>query len=54
VMLSGRLNPGNVAHAVARVRPWSVDAARGLESSPGIKDADAMRAFVANALGVGS
>jgi phosphoribosylanthranilate isomerase len=51
VMLSGRLNPGNVAHAVATVRPWSVDAARGLESSPGIKDADAMRAFVANARG---
>ena len=54
VMLAGRLNPGNVAHAVAAVRPWSVDAARGLESSPGIKDFDAMRAFVANARGAGS
>ena len=51
VMLAGRLNPGNVAHAVATVRPWSVDAARGLESSPGIKDAEAMRAFVLNARG---
>ena len=49
VMLAGRLNPGNVGHAVAAVRPWSVDAARGLESAPGIKDAEAMRAFVANA-----
>jgi phosphoribosylanthranilate isomerase len=51
VMLAGRLHPGNVAHAVATVRPWSVDAARGLESSPGIKDAEAMRAFVLNARG---
>ena len=51
VMLAGRLNAGNVAHAVATVRPWSVDAARGLESSPGIKDAEAMRAFVLNARG---
>lgn len=52
VMLAGGLNPGNVAHAVETVRPWSVDAARGLESSPGIKDPAAMRAFVANARGV--
>jgi indole-3-glycerol phosphate synthase len=49
VMLAGGLRPDNVAEAVAAVRPWSVDAARGLESSPGIKDADAMREFVSNA-----
>jgi indole-3-glycerol phosphate synthase len=54
VMLAGRLDPSNVGHAVATVKPWSVDAARGLESSPGIKDADAMRAFVANAREAGS
>ena len=54
VMLAGRLNPGNVGHAVATVNPWSVDAARGLESSPGIKDAHAMRAFAANAREAGS
>ncbi len=54
VMLAGRLNPGNVAHAVTTVRPWSVDAARGLESSPGIKDPEAMRAFVLNAHGAGA
>jgi indole-3-glycerol phosphate synthase/phosphoribosylanthranilate isomerase len=49
VMLAGGLRPDNVAEAIAAVRPWSVDAARGLESAPGIKDADAMREFVFNA-----
>jgi indole-3-glycerol phosphate synthase len=49
VMLAGGLRPDSVGHAIAAVRPWSVDAARGLESSPGIKDPDAMRAFVASA-----
>jgi phosphoribosylanthranilate isomerase len=53
-MLAGRLSPENVGHAVTTVRPWSVDAARGLETSPGIKDADAMRAFVANAREAGA
>jgi phosphoribosylanthranilate isomerase len=49
VMLAGGLRPDTVGHAIEAVRPWSVDAARGLESSPGIKDPDAMRAFVASA-----
>lgn len=49
VMLAGGLRPDTVAHAIRAVRPWSVDAARGLESSPGIKDPEAMRAFVASA-----
>lgn len=49
VMLAGGLRPDTVADAIHAVRPWSVDAARGLESSPGIKDPDAMRAFVASA-----
>ena len=54
VMLAGGLNPGNVGHAIRKVRPWSVDSARGLESSPGIKDSHSMRAFVANAREAGS
>jgi phosphoribosylanthranilate isomerase len=49
VVLAGRLDPMNVALGVSLVQPWCVDAARGLESSPGIKDPEAMRAFVANA-----
>ena len=46
VMLAGRLAADNVAEAIRRVRPWAVDALSRLESSPGIKDADAVRAYV--------
>ncbi|MGH2662118.1 MAG: hypothetical protein ACRDH8_04810 [Actinomycetota bacterium] len=46
VMLAGGLHSGNVRRAVTAVRPWCVDAARGLESAPGIKDHSKVRAFV--------
>ncbi len=49
VMLAGRLGPDNVREAVRAVRPWAVDAASQLESEPGIKDHDKVRAFVAAA-----
>jgi indole-3-glycerol phosphate synthase/phosphoribosylanthranilate isomerase len=49
LMLAGRLGPGNVREAVRAVRPWAVDAASQLESEPGIKDHDKVRAFVAAA-----
>jgi phosphoribosylanthranilate isomerase len=47
VVLSGGLNAANVADAIARVRPYAVDALSGVESSKGIKDPIAMRDFVA-------
>jgi len=47
VVLSGGLHPGNVAEAVAAVRPAAVDTASGVESGPGIKAAEQMKAFVA-------
>lgn len=46
-ILSGGLTPGNVRDAIALVRPWAVDVASGIESAPGIKSPDRMRAFVA-------
>ena len=47
VVLSGGLRPDNVAEGVRVVRPAAVDAASGVESAPGVKDAMLMRAFVA-------
>lgn len=47
VLLAGGLEPGNVARAIREVRPYGVDASSRLESAPGIKDHDRVRAFVA-------
>jgi indole-3-glycerol phosphate synthase len=49
ILLAGRLGPDNVAEAVARVRPWAVDASSQLEAAPGVKDHDRVRAYVAAA-----
>ncbi len=47
VMLAGGLDAENVAEALERVRPLGVDASSRLESSPGRKDPDRVRRFVA-------
>jgi indole-3-glycerol phosphate synthase/phosphoribosylanthranilate isomerase len=46
VVLAGGLAADNVREAIDAVRPWAVDASSRLELRPGVKDHDAVRAFV--------
>jgi len=47
LFLAGGLNPDNVGAGIAALHPYAVDVSSGVESAPGIKDPDAIRALCA-------
>lgn len=49
IVLAGGLTQENVYEAVQKVRPYGVDVASGVESSPGQKDPNKMARFIYNA-----
>ncbi len=49
IVLAGGLDPESVGAAAALLDPYGVDVSGGVERSPGVKDAERIRAFVAAA-----
>lgn len=47
IILAGGLTPENVGQAIREVRPFAVDVAGGVETSPGVKDEKKLRRFFA-------
>jgi phosphoribosylanthranilate isomerase len=46
LFLAGGLSPENIAEAIAEVQPFAVDACSSLETTPGQKSVERMKAFV--------
>ena len=49
VVLSGGIDPSNVAAAIAAVHPFAVDSASGTETEPGVKDPAKVESLIAQA-----
>jgi phosphoribosylanthranilate isomerase len=50
IIIAGGLDAENVRTAIEQAHPWGVDACSRIEKSPGLKDHDKMRKFIAAAL----
>ncbi len=52
LVVAGGLNPQNVAEALTQTQAYGVDVSGGVESAPGIKDAEKVKKFIENARSV--
>jgi len=50
IIVAGGLDAENVRTAIEQAHPWGVDACSRIEKSPGLKDHEKMRRFIAAAL----
>ena len=49
LILAGGLTPDNIAAAITACKPWGIDTASGVESSPGIKNPEKIHRFITEA-----